>query len=147
MDILKSIARKILAEEINQDHEQWERESGNLKNDKEILKDLVSKAEAETLKVEQEKAKVYIKLISAEKKMKDLEQENAILREYYKLDEEPSEDIQLKIHINLEINRLKEELQKQQLMQIANQQQIGQYQMTQYARSTMSRYDWMMRRF
>ena len=35
--------------------------------------------------------------------------ENKILRKYYDLDKEPSDEIKTKIHIDLELNRVKEE--------------------------------------
>lgn len=38
-----------------------------------------------------------------------VEKENEILRKYYALDKEPTDEIKMKIHIDLEINRLKEE--------------------------------------
>lgn len=45
----------------------------------------------------------------AEQREKEVEKENEILRKYYDLDKEPSDEIKAKIHIDLEMNRLKEE--------------------------------------
>ena len=45
-----------------------------------------------------------------------IQKENELLRKYYKLDEEPSDEIKTKIHIDLEINRLKEEIFKLTVM-------------------------------
>lgn len=51
--------------------------------------------------------------IESMKKFGDtLQKEIEIFRKYYKLDEEPSDEIKAKIHIDLEINRLKEEMIK-----------------------------------
>lgn len=44
-----------------------------------------------------------------ERKIEELKKENEILRKYYDLDKEPSDEIKMKIHIDLEMNRLKEE--------------------------------------
>lgn len=56
--------------------------------------------------------------ISSAKELGDaLQKENELLRKYYKLDEEPSDEIKAKIHIDLEINRLKEEMLKLTVMQ------------------------------
>lgn len=45
----------------------------------------------------------------SEQRAKEVEKENEILRKYYDLDKEPSDEIKTKIHIDLELNRLKEE--------------------------------------
>lgn len=56
--------------------------------------------------------------ISSMKELGDaFQKENELLRKYYKLDEEPSDEIKTKIHIDLEINRLKEEMFKLTAMQ------------------------------
>ncbi len=147
MSILKSLSRKILAEELEKEHERNLKRIEDVSEDKELFREKVSKLENENGNLRCEMAEIKVELTGSKKRVEELEKENAMLREYYKLDEEPSEDIQLKIHINLEINRLKEELQKQQLMQIANIQQVGQYQMAQYAMSSASYYNMIMRRF
>lgn len=95
MEILKKIARKILADEIDK------------------LKDKCEKAEsynAELLsKMSGFKDECESNQRIAESKAEKLEKENEILRKYYDLDKEPSDEIKMKIHIDLEINRLKEE--------------------------------------
>lgn len=45
----------------------------------------------------------------SEQRTKEVEKENEILRKYYVLGKKPSDEIKAKIHIDLEINRLKEE--------------------------------------
>lgn len=56
----------------------------------------------------------------AEQRTEEVEKENEILRKYYDLDKEPSDEIKAKVHIDLEINRLKED--KMALISIVNQQ-------------------------
>lgn len=53
-------------------------------------------------KIELEKTKV-------QRELDDSQKENEILRKYYDLDKEPSDEIKLRIHIDLEVNRLKNE--------------------------------------
>lgn len=45
----------------------------------------------------------------SEQRTEEVEKENEVLRKYYDLDKEPPDEIKTKIHIDLEINRLKEE--------------------------------------
>lgn len=45
----------------------------------------------------------------AEQRTEEVEKENEILRKYYDLDKEPSDEIKAKVHIDLELNRVKEE--------------------------------------
>lgn len=56
--------------------------------------------------------------LALEQKCK-VEKENEILRKYYDLDKEPSDKLKTKIHIDLEINRLKEEKQVLMLMALS----------------------------
>lgn len=50
-----------------------------------------------------------LEIKAGQAKIQELEKENELLRKYYKLDEDPPDEIKMKIHIDLEINRLKEE--------------------------------------
>lgn len=95
MEIFKKIARKILTDEITEYEnkiKQYESERGSYA---ELLLQKQTNHESELKKALEEKCK--------------LEKENEILRQYYDLDKEPSDEIKMKIHIDLEINRLKEE--------------------------------------
>ena len=56
----------------------------------------------------------------AEQRTEEVEKENEILRKYYDLDKEPSDEIKMKIHIGLELNRVKE--QNLKLIALANRQ-------------------------
>lgn len=47
-----------------------------------------------------------------DKENEHLKKENEIMREYYELDKEPTIEQETRIHINLEINRLKEEIER-----------------------------------
>lgn len=103
--MLKRIARKILQTEIEELKEKAERfESRNLELRGEMteLENKLSDKQEEINSINSEKA-------LAEKRTKEVEKENEILRQYYDLEKEPSDEIKTKIHIDLEINRLKEE--------------------------------------
>lgn len=114
MNILKSMARKILAEEINEYERKIERaEFLSKESDKEI-EDL-RKCKGQNDELERKNIVLRLDVENLQKEKEKISKENAILKEYYKLDEEPSPEIQLRIHINLEINRLKEELLKERL--------------------------------
>lgn len=67
--------------------------------DKNSLQEKVSSSELRHLE----------ELLEKSKEIAKLKKENEILRQYYDLDKEPSDEIKMKIHIDLEINRLKEE--------------------------------------
>lgn len=56
----------------------------------------------------------------AKQRTEEAEKENEILRKYYDLDKEPSDEIKMKIHIDLELNRVKEENLK--LIALVNRQ-------------------------
>lgn len=53
--------------------------------------------------------KIQSEIIGARKELNEVQKENEILRKYYDLDKEPSDEIKLRIHIDLEVNRLKNE--------------------------------------
>lgn len=99
MGFIKNIARKILRTEI----ETYEKTIRDMRSDKTHFENAKNSEMVQLLegqrKILEEKCKV--------------EKENEILRKYYDLDKEPYDEIKTKIHIDLEINRLKEENQKQ----------------------------------
>lgn len=118
MGFIKNIARKILYDEIERIREESKRfENRNIE-----LRGKIAELEAELTDKGTEVAKVDSERILAEKKTKDVEKENEILREYYDLDKEPSDEIKMKIHIDLEVNRLKEE--KMQLIAMYKQPMV-----------------------
>ena len=103
--MLKRIARKILQTEIEEIKGKAERlESRNLE-----LRGEMTELENKLIDKQTEINAINSEKALAEKKAKELEKENEILRQYYDLDKEPSDEIKTKIHIDLEINRLKEE--------------------------------------
>lgn len=98
MDFIKYIARKILSNEIENLKLKAKRfESRNLE-----LREELTKCQNEYTDILSGKSRL-------QKRIQDIEKENEILRKYYDLDKEPSEEIKTKIHIDLEVNRLKEE--------------------------------------
>lgn len=118
--MLKWIARKILDNEIKcleAKANAFEHRNIDIAGEKEKLRqDYESKInELEKAKIKSDSGK-----IESEKKADRLEKENEILRKYYDLDKEPSDEIKMKIHIDLELNRIKEENLK--LIAMANRQ-------------------------
>lgn len=118
--MLKGIARRILRSEIKsleentKDYEDRNIElRGKIEEERNRLADEKAELRKEIAKLQSEK-------IESDRKSAELEKENEILRKYYDLDKEPSDEIKMKIHIDLELNRLKEENMK--LLVIANRQ-------------------------
>lgn len=117
--MLKWIARKILNNEIKcleAKVNAFEHMDIDIAGEKEKLR---QDYESKINELEKAKIKSDSEKIEYEKKANELEKENKILRKYYELDKEPSDDIKTKIHIDLEINRLKED--KMALISIVNQ--------------------------
>ncbi len=114
--MLKRIAKKILSDEIKKlkdDKEDYERRNIELRGKMNELENKLIDKQSEINEVNSEKT-------LTERKIKEVEKENEILRKYYDLDKEPSDEIKTKIHIDLEINRLKEEKDdlKNQVLQL-----------------------------
>lgn len=102
MQFIKNLAKKILQSELSNLRKELESaEKRNTELSKQ-LSGIENKYDTEIFYLKQEKEK-------AERISRDIEKENEILRKYYDLDKEPTDEIKTKIHIDLEINRLKEE--------------------------------------
>lgn len=107
--MLKRIARGILFREIESLEEKAKHyENRNIELRGEMVKK-ENKLKNEKLELEKEIVKLQSEKAESERKSEELEKENEVLRKYYDLDKEPSDEIKMKIHIDLEINRLKEE--------------------------------------
>ena len=118
--MLKRIARQILQNEIksleekSKSHEVRNIElRGKMEEERNRLAD-------EKLELRKEIAKLQLEKSESDRKSTELEKENEVLRKYYDLDKEPSDEIKTKIHIDLELNRVKEENLK--LIALANRQ-------------------------
>lgn len=111
--MLKRIARKILQLEI----ETYEKTIFDLKSDNNRL---IDEKFTQTQSNLQQSIKQNEEKLKLTKEKKELEKENEILRKYYDLDKEPPDEIKAKIHIDLEINKLKGE--KLQLITMMKQQ-------------------------
>lgn len=96
--MLKWIARKILHDEI----ESLEESKNTYRNGNIELCEIIEEA-----KNKQSDLKKQIFELLEEKER--LTKENEILRKYYDLDKEPSDEIKMKVHIDMELNRVKEE--------------------------------------
>lgn len=107
--MLKWIARKILYNEIKcleAKANAFEHRNIDIAREKEKLR---QDYETKINELEKSKIKSDSEKTEAEKRANELEKENDILRKYYDLDKEPSDEIKTKIHIDLELNRVKEE--------------------------------------
>lgn len=105
MKIMKDLARRILQDEIAElkdKADKFEQKSTELSRE---LSGIESKYESQIFSLNQAKEQ-------SESKSAEWEKENTFLRKYYDLDKEPTDEIKAKIHIDLEINRLKEENMK-----------------------------------
>lgn len=111
--MLKRIARRILRLEI----ETYEKTISDLRKDNSRIIDEKFAQTQSNLQHQIERNNEKLKLM---KEKEELEKENEVLRKYYDLDKEPPDEIKAKIHIDLEINRLKEE--KLQLIAMMKQQ-------------------------
>lgn len=109
MGFIKTIARSILRNEINDLKEKAENFESRTYELREEMVNSENKYKAQLSDVAKERTEKDTEKILAEQKMRELEKENEILRQYYDLDKEPSDEIKMKMHIDLEINRLKEE--------------------------------------
>lgn len=105
MEFVKNLARKILQDELANLRKELESSENRKVELSKELSGIESKCDSKVYSLNQEKEK-------AERKVAELEKENEILRKYYDLGKEPSDEIKAKIHIDLEINRLKEENMK-----------------------------------
>lgn len=101
--IIRMIAKKILREEL----EGYEKEVNDIRSEK-------SKIESE----KEREISIYIgKLTKANEEIERLKSENEVFKKYYELDKDPSEEVKTRIHVDLEVNRLKFELMRCMLMQ------------------------------
>ena len=104
--LLKKIARKILKSEIEKMQEEIKdlRKSG-IDNTAEI-----NKLMNETVKLTDQYKNTINELND---QIKDLKYQNDLMRQYYHLDEEPSEEIQTRIRIDMRCHDLERELDHQ----------------------------------
>lgn len=104
--MLKSIAMKREIQNLTEELSNYKSRNIELRGEMTAEKIKLASEKAE---LEKEIAKLQSEKAESERKFNELEKENEILRKYYDLDKEPSDEIKTKIHIDLEINRLKEE--------------------------------------
>lgn len=112
--MLKAIARKILKNELFDLQEKIDTISAEIAKAQQENYELID----QMTKIQQDVAKAKIasekKVKQAEKKAHDLEYQNDLLRRYYEIDREPSEEVKTKMRLDvkyhemeLEITRLK----------------------------------------
>lgn len=112
MGFIKNIAREILWDEIKgldmfkEKAQSFEKRTYELRNEiaekERAFKEQLSKAEKDSFDKDIENQ-------TLKRQIEEFQKENEFLKQYYNLDKEPSDEIKMKIHIDLEINRLKEE--------------------------------------
>lgn len=105
MFFIKDLARKVLHKEIAE----IKNELSNSKEKNIELKEEVEMLRSGSKALRNDFDKIELEKTKVQRELDDSKKENEILRKYYDLDKEPSDEIKLRIHIDLEVNRLKNE--------------------------------------
>lgn len=105
MFFIKDLARKVLHKEIAEIKSELSDSKGRNSELQEEIDGLRSMNKV----LSESSIKIQSEIIGARKELNEVQKENEILRKYYDLDKEPSDEIKLRIHIDLEVNRLKNE--------------------------------------
>ena len=105
MFFVKDLARKVLHKEIVE----IKNELSNSKEKNIELKEEVEMLRSGSKALRNDFDKIELEKTKVQRELDDSQKENEILRKYYDLDKEPSDEIKLRIHIDLEVNRLKNE--------------------------------------
>lgn len=108
MFFVKDLARKFLHKEIAE----IKNELSNSKEKNIELKEEVEMLRSGSKALRNDFDKIELEKTKVQRELDDSQKENKILRKYYDLDKEPSDEIKLRIHIDLEVNRLKNEILK-----------------------------------
>lgn len=115
--MFKTVALKQEIQSLTEELSDYKNRNTELVGEKEKQKldynSKINELEKRNIEIRAEKSEL-------ERKIEELKKENEILRKYYDLDKEPSDEIKAKIHIDLELNRLKEENTK--LLAMVNRQ-------------------------
>lgn len=107
--LLKKIAQKIMKPKIDE----LQKEIDDLQKMRNHEFELYTTTENESMELLKKQTKMIEDL---KDKIKDLQYQNDILRQYYHLDEEPSEEIQAKIRIDMRCHDLERELDHQRII-------------------------------
>lgn len=110
--ILKKIAKRILKDEIDELKQELKKESDK------YYESLQERAEDQA-----KTAKGLADLKSCHETIKQLTNENEILKKYYHLDSEPTDEGKIKIRIDLKIHDLEMQLIQERLMSLEISQQ------------------------
>lgn len=105
MFFIKDLARKVPHKEI----EEIKSELSDSKEKNSELQEEIDGLRSMNKVLSESSIKIQSEVIEARKELNAVQKENEILRKYYDLDKEPSDEIKLRIHIDLEVNRLKNE--------------------------------------
>ena len=101
--MLKRFARWLLKEEMKELKDEAESYRSKWKDS---VDDYVRLSRSLTDEIGQ----IKVKLVASMKEKERLKEENDLMRVYYKVDEEPSEEEKMKIHIDLRIHQLEMDL-------------------------------------
>lgn len=108
MNFLKRIARKVLANEIKEIKD----EKAHLYSDYcKVINEKMDKQRENIHDME----KLRREIDAYKKQIKDLTRQNEIMRKYYELDKDPSDEEKIKIRIDLKIHDLEMQLLEEQL--------------------------------
>lgn len=105
MFFIKDLARKVLRKEITE----IKSELSDSKEKNIELKEEVEMLRSGSKALRNDFDKINFEKLKVQRELDETQKENKILRKYYDLDKEPSDEIKLRIHIDLEVNRLKNE--------------------------------------
>lgn len=112
MFFVKDLARSILHEEITDMEDELKCEKRRYEESRaetEKLQEKIKELGCRNEMLINESDKIELEKVNIQMELDEVQKENEILRKYYDLDSEPSDEIKAKIHIDLELNRLKEE--------------------------------------
>lgn len=105
MLFIKDLARKVLCKEITE----IKSELSDSKEKNSELQEEIDGLRSRNKVLSENSIKIQLEVTEARKELNEVQKENEILRKYYDLDKEPSDEIKLRIHVDLELNRVKEE--------------------------------------
>jgi len=108
MNFLKRIARKILANEIKE----MKDEKANLYSD--YCKSINERMDKQKENIH-DMEKLRKEIEAYKKQIKDLTEQNEIMRKYYELDKDPSDEEKIKIRVDLKIHDLEMQLLEERL--------------------------------
>ena len=112
MNFLKKWAKKILKDELNDLKDELNELKGDLKHYKEQAAELQDRCD----NLNEAKLEAMKTIRERNEKLKELKQENVILKKYYHLYDEPTEEQEIEIRAKLKVRDLQKEIDQYKLM-------------------------------